>query len=89
MIGQWIEDECDVRIDDGPNFIWDTSSNLFESWSEYANKAGEPSGSSKAFGQALPKRGLEKHRKGKARGFKFIRVRPKADDNVANARSQP
>ena len=81
MIGQWIEDCCDLKIDRGPNFIWDKSSELFESWSEFAMKAGEPAGTQKAFGQALQKRSFEPYRQPGtgARGFRFIRLRPGAE----------
>jgi putative DNA primase/helicase len=78
LIGQWIEDACDVRP--GEPRIWDRSTDLFDSWTEYAHKAGERPGSKKAFGQALQGRGFEPYRVPPAgsRAFRFVRLRPVA-----------
>ena len=75
LIGQWIEDCCDVDI--GDMRLWDTSANLFDSWTEFCAKAGEQAGSKKAFGADLRSRGcrLEKIDK-KTRAVRFIRLRP-------------
>jgi putative DNA primase/helicase len=77
LLGQWLEDCCDVKISDAK--IWDTSANLFESWTEYAVKAADDPGSSKAFGQKLQKRGFVRHRAPITgdRTFLFVRLRPK------------
>jgi putative DNA primase/helicase len=85
LMGQWLEDFCDVRI--GDRKVWDTSANLFESWSEYAVKAGEPAGSSKSFSQLLKKRGFVRDRvKGTgARGFLFLRLRLVETDEPATS----
>jgi putative DNA primase/helicase len=75
LIGQWIEDACDVRP--GQPRIWDKSTDLFDSWTEYAHKAGEPPGSKKAFGQAMQRRGFEPYRVPNVgtRAFRFVRLR--------------
>ena len=59
-----------------PNVRWDLSSRLYESWKAYAVRAGEEAGSSKAFAQALQKRGFEGYREPNtgSRGFKCIRL---------------
>lgn len=75
IFGQWIEDCCDTQI--GNDRLWDKSADLFESWSEYAHKAGDSPGSSKSFGHLMQKRGFEKYRvphQG-TRAFRFIRLK--------------
>jgi putative DNA primase/helicase len=77
LFGQWIEDCCDVRMDRGPNFIWDKSADLFDSWTEYAAKAGENAGTKKSFGQEMQRRGFEPYRQPSVgtRGFGFVRLK--------------
>jgi putative DNA primase/helicase len=75
LMGQWLEDCCDVNRTGNP-LIWDKSAELFESWSEYARKAGEEPGNKKSFGQMMARRGFEQYRESTARGYKFVRVRP-------------
>jgi putative DNA primase/helicase len=70
LLGQWIEDCCDVR----PS-IWDRSADLFDSWTVYAHKAGDTPGSKKAFGTMMQKRGFESYRDGKNRGFRSVRLK--------------
>ena len=60
LLGQWIEDCCDVRP--GNRDIWDRSADLFENWTEYAQKAGEHPGTKKSFGMSMQKRGFEADR---------------------------
>jgi putative DNA primase/helicase len=82
LIGQWLEDFCDVRIGDPK--LWDTSAHLFGSWAEYAVKAGDTAGSRKAFGQIMKKRGFVADRV-KATGtrtFLFLRLRPEQSDEA-------
>lgn len=83
VFGQWIEDECDTSH--GNTKLWDTAGNLFESWTEYATKAGEPPGKQKAFAEAMRRRGFEPWRAtGGTRAYRFVRVkatmRAKASD---------
>jgi putative DNA primase/helicase len=75
LFGQWLEDCCDVRL--GNPKIWDKSADLFESWTEYAHKAGDQPGSRKSFGQAMQRRGFELYRVPGpgTRAFRFLRLR--------------
>jgi putative DNA primase/helicase len=75
LMGQWLEDCCDVNRTGNP-LIWDRSAELFESRSRYARKAGEEPGNKKSFGQMMARRGFEQYRESTARGYKFVRVRP-------------
>jgi putative DNA primase/helicase len=75
--GQWLEESCEVRLGGSP-MIWDRSGDLFASWSVYSKKAGEEPGTQKSFASELGNRGFLKYSDGKARGFKFIRLRPEA-----------
>jgi putative DNA primase/helicase len=81
LAGQWLEDCCDVRSGqfkaDRTPAIWDTTANLFESWTEYAVKAGETAGTKRAFGDSLVRRGFARHREPGTgnRGFGFVRVK--------------
>ena len=74
LFGQWLEDDCDVRP--GEPRIWDKSADLFDSWSEYAHKAGDEPGSKKSFAQAMQRRGFEPYRVPNVgtRAFRFIRL---------------
>jgi putative DNA primase/helicase len=64
LIGQWLEECCEIAI--GNRRIWTSSSQLFASWSEFARRAGESAGSSKAFATELARRGFEKGEQGDA-----------------------
>jgi putative DNA primase/helicase len=88
LLGQWIEDCCEIRVGSD---LWDRSADLFDSWSEYASKAGEDPGSKKAFGQAMQRRGFEPHRYLGVRAFKFIRLKvtPGIDLNGAKRQQEP
>ena len=81
MFAQWLEDCCDVLIGVVPP-VWDYASDLFASWSEYCKKAGEEPGSQKAFAGELGKRGFEKYRQTKGRGFKGLRVKLEATSSI-------
>jgi putative DNA primase/helicase len=52
-VGQWITECCDTS-----QFVWGSSSVLFASWREWAERAGEFAGSQKRFSQALQARGF-------------------------------
>lgn len=75
LFGQWVEDSCEVNI--GNPKIWDKSADLFDSWTDYAHKAGEEPGSKKAFAEAMQRCGFEKYRVPHVgtRGFRFVRLR--------------
>ena len=64
-IQQWIADRCET----GKGTLSDTSSNLFRSWTAWANANGEKPGTSKWFAQALRRQGFKQYRTNKARGF--------------------
>ena len=65
---RWIEDECQVGA-----ALWCRASDLFASWATWAEKNGESVGSTKAFGQRLEARGLERARgKDTSRGYAGI-----------------
>ena len=59
LVGQWLEAEC--RIDSHPH-TWETAAELFDSWSNFAQRAGEKPGLRKNFGEQLSKRGLRPDR---------------------------
>jgi putative DNA primase/helicase len=77
LTGQWLEDCCETSL--GEHRMWDRSAELFDSWTEYALKAGEAPGSKKAFGQSMQRRGFEPYRVPNvgARAFRFVRLKPK------------
>jgi putative DNA primase/helicase len=64
-IRQWIEERCET----GKGTLSDTSTNLFRSWTAWANANGEKPGTTKWFAQALRRQGFKQYRKNKARGF--------------------
>lgn len=70
-IGIWIADRCQIR----PSF-YDTSANLFASWRDWAEAAGEHPGSRKRFCQAIEARGFQSRRTYHGRGFDGITVIP-------------
>ena len=76
LMGQWLEDCCEVSL--GDQRLWDRSSDLFESWEEYSQRAGETPGSRKAFGQSMQRRHFEPCRIPPigTRGFRFVRLKP-------------
>jgi putative DNA primase/helicase len=67
LFGQWIEDECDAEP--GNEFKSDTVTRLFESWSEFANRAAERPGNKKTFAEAMQRRGFTA-----ARGHAGVRL---------------
>mgnify|MGYP001089628777 CR=1 FL=1 len=75
LFGQWIEDCCSQQL--GNARLWDKSADLFDSWTEYAVKAGEPAGSKKSFGQEMLRRGFEPYRVPNVgtRAFRFVRLK--------------
>ena len=76
LVGQWVEECCDTGLGLDWSTVWDRSADLFESWSDFCHKAGEPAGNRKTFGQALQRRGFEPFKQtGGVRAFRGIRVR--------------
>jgi len=77
-ISAWIEEECERRSD-----AWGSSSVLFASWKNWADKAGEPAGSMKRFVQCLENRGFKWRRQAAGRGFDglaLLQSEKQADD---------
>jgi putative DNA primase/helicase len=70
-IRQWIEECCKIG-----NTLTDTSTNLFRSWSTWANSNGEKPGSAKWFTQAMRRLGFRQYRQNRARGFFGIEAKP-------------
>ncbi|ULB09571.1 phage/plasmid primase, P4 family [Cereibacter azotoformans] len=57
LFGQWLAEECSLDAKRGP-YSYETSRDLFESWTAYARAAGEEPGTSTRFGEMLARRGL-------------------------------
>jgi len=73
-IAAWIDERCQRRSD-----AWESSSMLFASWKDWADKAGEPAGSMKRFVQCLENRGFKWRRQATARGFDGLALLPSAE----------
>lgn len=73
LIGLWLAEKCETRP--GDRSTWASSTDLFTSWSFFARGSGEDPGTSKAFGQALQRRGFETHRLSNARGYYGIKLK--------------
>jgi len=69
-VAAWIDDRCDRD----PK-AWEQSTDLFGSWSAWAEKAGEPAGKMKVFSQTLESRGFAKHRTARGAGFYGLLIR--------------
>ena len=70
-IRHWIEESCETG-----KGLADTSTNLFRSWSTWANANGERPRSAKWFAQALRRLNFKPYRQNKARGFFGIEAKP-------------
>jgi putative DNA primase/helicase len=74
LMGQWIEDRCDVKL--GNPKMWDRSADLYADWSAFCSKAGDSPGSKKGFGGAMRKRGFQLDREPDGtRVIRFIRLK--------------
>ncbi|MCW2218314.1 putative DNA primase/helicase [Bradyrhizobium japonicum] len=71
-VSQWIDDRCET----GKGTLWDTSTNLFKSWTAWANANGEKPGTTKWFAQVLKRKGFKAARNNKKRGFRGIEAKP-------------
>ena len=81
ILGQWLEEECDVEP--GNQWKFTPMGNLFASWSNYAKRAGGDPGTKMNLNEELKQRGLESYRTTAARGFRGIRLQPAERDNDA------
>jgi putative DNA primase/helicase len=68
-LAAWIDDKCE-RVP----VAWESSTNLFASWTGWAERAGENAGTMKRFVQMLESRGYQPQRKMHGRGFVGIRI---------------
>jgi putative DNA primase/helicase len=66
----WFEEKCDRNPQ-----AKETSTDLFISWKNWADAAGEPSGAQKRFSQKLEDRGFEKIKDRHGRSFLGLRLR--------------
>jgi len=71
-IRHWIEERCHT----GKGGLWCSSTDLFTSWSSWANGHGEKPGSVKRFVGALRKLGFKYQRTNTGRGFFGIEAKP-------------
>jgi putative DNA primase/helicase len=71
VVANWIDDACERDPQ-----AWGNSTVLFNSWAEWATKAGEPVGTMKAFVQNMEIQGFRQKRLTNGRGFTGLRLRP-------------
>lgn len=69
-LSSWMDDKCERSPQ-----AKETSTDLFLSWKNWADAAGEPSGAQKRFSQKLEERGFEKVRDKHGRSFQGLRLR--------------
>jgi putative DNA primase/helicase len=72
LFSQWLEEKCEVERDNSVK--WETTSDLFASWSAYAKAAGEDPGTAKNFAPAMRRKGIKPYRSKVARGWSGIRL---------------
>jgi putative DNA primase/helicase len=75
LLRQWLDDECE--LDSGNTYKWETSTDLFASWSAYAKAAGEHPGTVKKLGPAMIRYGMQPYRTKHVRGWSGIRLKSK------------
>jgi putative DNA primase/helicase len=73
-IAAWIDDRCECDP-----AAWESSTVLFASWSAWAERAGENTGTMRRFAQTLESRGFQLQRMRHGRGCQGIRVKPSED----------
>jgi putative DNA primase/helicase len=69
---QWLDDECDVEP--GNDYKWETTAELFASWTSYAKAAGELPGTLKTFAPAMRRHGFTDKRTKQYRGWAGLRL---------------
>jgi putative DNA primase/helicase len=74
LFGQWMADRC--RVEPENEHLSSPSSQLFNSWKQYANEAGQPDmvGTTADFAESMEKRGLRRFRTTHMRGFKGVEL---------------
>ena len=70
-VGAWIDERCERRLDS-----WELTKNLFSSWKEWAETAGERAGTRKRFVHALESRGFRCQRRHNGRGIEGLSTKP-------------
>jgi len=76
-LAAWIDEKCERDAKS-----WEKSSELFLSWSQWTDRAGEQAGTMKRFAQGLESRGFTKHKRMHGQGFYGLRlVRDDAPQN--------
>jgi putative DNA primase/helicase len=78
LFAQWLEEKCDAEPDN--EFKSATAAQLFKSWSEFAQAAGEEPGSRKGFGMLLQRRGFVADRTDKSRLWRGLRLKVEGYD---------
>jgi putative DNA primase/helicase len=73
VFAHWLDEAC--NFEPGNEHKWEAGSSLFASWRAFAERAGESTGTQKAFTDQMRRRGCEPHRTGIARGFRGIRLK--------------
>lgn len=71
----WIEAACTRDVNG-----WETTTALFQSWKEWADKSGEFVGALKRFVQAMETRGFHPERRKYGRGFIGLQINPKEQE---------
>jgi putative DNA primase/helicase len=73
LFAQWLEEQCDVDIE---NLIkWEYTTDLFASWSVYARASGDEPGTAKSLTQVMRRKGFRPHRNKLGRGWCGIRLK--------------
>jgi len=67
LFGQWLNEVCDV--DQGNARKRERTSDLYQSWRTYAERAGEKPGAKKTFSENMSRRGFTSYRTATERGF--------------------
>ncbi|KRR09972.1 hypothetical protein CQ12_06050 [Bradyrhizobium jicamae] len=70
-LATWLDERCEQAIG-----TWAARTELFASWSGWANNARERIGNATEFYEALASKGFEASGRNGARGFKGVRLRP-------------
>jgi putative DNA primase/helicase len=73
-LAAWIDDKCE-RVPSA----WESLADLFASWTGWAERAGETSGTMKRFAQTLESRGFSKHKMSCGQGFHGLRIKVDED----------
>jgi putative DNA primase/helicase len=77
-LGSWLEEQIDRDPD-----AFETTTNLFVSWSNYAKTRGEPAGNVKGFREdLLTNRRLKPDRTMHGRGFRGVRLKSRYGETV-------